>query len=133
MHRLMASLWIPILAASVFVAAGTPIQLIKTGFEGAEGPVGTISTFVEHSNESHGLAFDPQGRLISVQRAPKNQKVGVLYPPDKVAVLAERYDGTPFHRLNDIVVDKGGRVLLGQHRREFMGRAKWIGFIQEDS
>jgi sugar lactone lactonase YvrE len=74
------------------VAAGTPMALIKTGFEGAEGPVGmpdgsvlftetraarvtridpdgNTSTFVEHANESNGLGFDPQGRLISVQRA----------------------------------------------------------------
>ena len=115
------------------VAAGTPIQLIKTGFEGAEGPVGmpdgsvlftetrasritridpdgNISTFVEHSNESNGLGFDSQGRLISVQRAPNNQKVGVLYPADKVAVLADSYDGRPFNRLNDIVIDRKGGV-----------------------
>jgi gluconolactonase len=191
MRRLMASLWIPILAASVFVAAcaspagtesaattaepaaapapegaapvipvptdlvvetaipgvvaaGTPIQLIKTGFEGAEGPVGmpdgsvlftetrasritriapdgAISTLVEHSNESNGLAFDPQGRLISVQRAPKNQKVGVLYPPDKVAVLADSYDGKPFNRLNDIVVDKKGGVYFSDSIGENTG------------
>ena len=126
------------------VAAGTPIQLIKTGFEGAEGPVGmpdgsvlftetraarvtridpdgNISTFVEHANESNGLAFDPQGRLISVQRAPNNQKVGVLYPPDKVAVLADSYDGKPFNRLNDIVVDKKGGVYFSDSIGENTG------------
>src|SRR5687767_5567750 len=115
------------------VAAGTPMVLIKTGFEGAEGPVGmpdgsvlftetraarvtridpdgNISTFVEHANESNGLGVDPQGRLISVQRAPNNQKVGIIYPPDKVAVLADSYDGKPFNRLNDIVIDKKGGV-----------------------
>lgn len=196
MRRLMASLWIPILAASLFVAAcspspatepagaesaatpaepaaapaaegaapvipvptdlvvetaipgvvaaGTPIQLIKTGFEGAEGPVGmpdgsvlftetrasritridpdgNISTFVEHANESNGLAFDPQGRLISVQRAPNNQKVGVLHPPDKVAVLADGYNGKPFNRLNDIVVDKKGGVYFSDSIGENTG------------
>ena len=126
------------------VAAGTPIQLIKTGFEGAEGPIGmpdgsvlftetrasritriapdgTISTFVEHANESNGLAFDPQGRLISVQRAPKNQKVGILYPPDKVAVLADSYDGKPFNRLNDIVVDRKGGVYFSDSIGENTG------------
>jgi gluconolactonase len=115
------------------VAAGTPIQLLKTGFQGAEGPVamadgsvlftetaasritridpqGRISTFLEHSNQSNGLAFDQQGRLIAVQRAPGNQKVGVLYPAGSVAVLAESYDGKPFERLNDIVVDRKGGV-----------------------
>ena len=115
------------------VAAGTKIELIKTGFEGAEGPVGmpdgsvlftetrasritridpggNISTFVEHSNEANGLGFDQRGRLISVQRAPNNQKVGVLYPADQVAVLADSYDGKPFNRLNDIMIDKKGGV-----------------------
>ena len=70
------------------VAAGTPIQLIKTGFQGAEGPVGmadgsvlftetgasritridpsgNISTFLENSNQSNGLAFDLKGRQRS--------------------------------------------------------------------
>jgi gluconolactonase len=191
MRRLLASLWIPILAASVFVAAcaspadtesattpaepaaapaaegaapvipvptdlvvetaipgvvaaGTPMVLIKTGFEGAEGPVGmpdgsvlftetraarvtridpdgNISTFVEHSNEANGLGFDAQGRLIAVQRAPKNQKVGILYPPDKVAVLADSYDGKPFNRLNDIVVDKKGGVYFSDSIGENTG------------
>jgi gluconolactonase len=115
------------------VADGTPIVLIKTGFEGAEGPVamadgsllftetrasritrigldGSISTFLERSNESNGLGFDPKGRLISVQRAPGNQKVGVLYPPGQEAVLADSYEGKPFNRLNDIVVDRKGGV-----------------------
>ena len=115
------------------VAAGTPIQLIKTGFQGAEGPVGmadgsvlftetgasritridpagNISTFLENSNGSNGLAFDQSGRLISVQRAAGNQKVGVLYPAASRAVLADSYGGKPFNRLNDIVVDKKGGV-----------------------
>jgi gluconolactonase len=126
------------------VAAGTPMVLIKTGFEGAEGPVGmadgsvlftetraarvtridpdgNISTFVEHANESNGLAFDQQGRLISVQRAPNNQKVGVIYPPDKVAVLADSYDGKPFNRLNDIMVDKKGGVYFSDSIGENTG------------
>ena len=115
------------------VAAGTPIQLIKTGFQGAEGPVGmadgsvlftetggsrvtridpagNISTFLENSNQSNGLAFDQKGRLISVQRAPGNQKAGVLYPLGSEAVLADSYGGKPFNRLNDIVVDRKGGV-----------------------
>jgi sugar lactone lactonase YvrE len=126
------------------VAAGTKIELIKTGFEGAEGPVGmpdgsvlftetrasritridpsgNISTFVEHSNEANGLGFDPQGRLIAVQRAPNNQKVSVVYPADKVAVLADSYDGKPFNRLNDIMIDKKGGVYFSDSIGENTG------------
>jgi gluconolactonase len=126
------------------IAAGAKIELLKTGFEGAEGPVGmpdgsvlftetrasriiridpsgSISTFLEHSNEANGLGFDAQGRLIAVQRAPNNQKVGVLYPADKAAVLADSYDGKPFNRLNDIMIDKKGGVYFSDSIGENTG------------
>jgi gluconolactonase len=107
------------------VAAGTKIELVKGDFQRTEGPVGmadggllftgadsiiridptgAISTFVEHSNQANAVSFDSRGRLLSVQRAPKNEKVGVLYPPGKEETLADAYQGTPFNRLNDLVV-----------------------------
>ncbi|MBI4886783.1 MAG: SMP-30/gluconolactonase/LRE family protein [Acidobacteria bacterium] len=113
------------------VAAGTPIELVKGDFRRTEGPVGApdgsllfteadsivridarggVSTFVERSNQSNALAFDATGRLISVQRAPKNEKVGVLYPAGSEAVLADSVEGRPFSRLNDLVVDRRGGV-----------------------
>jgi gluconolactonase len=113
------------------VTGGTPIQLIKSGFGRAEGPVampdggilfternsiirihpdGSVSTFVENSNGSNGLGFDQNGRLISVQRAAGNLKVGVLYPPDRITVLADSYEGKPFGQLNDLVVSTKGAV-----------------------
>ena len=113
------------------VAGGTPIQLIKSGFDRAEGPVAmpdggilftgrnslirihpddAVSTFVENSNGSNGLGFDASGRLISVQRAAGNQKVGVLYPTDRMAMLADSYEGKPFGQLNDLVVSRKGGV-----------------------
>jgi gluconolactonase len=116
------------------VAAGTKIELVKYPVQGTEGPVGlpdgsgilftetradritrvdpqgNTSTYVEHSNGSNGLAFDPMGRLISVQRAPGNEKVGVLYPPGSLATLADSYEGKPFNRLNDLVVSMRGGV-----------------------
>ena len=115
------------------VAAGTRIELVKYPVQGTEGPVGlpdgsgiiftetradhitkvdangNTSTFVEKSNGSNGLGFDARGRLISVQRAPGNEKVGVLYPPGSVATLVDTFEGKPFNRLNDLVVStKGG-------------------------
>jgi gluconolactonase len=68
------------------------------------------STFVEHSNGSNGLGFDARGRLISVQRAAGNERLGVLYPAGSVATLADRYEGKPFNRLNDLVVSSKGGV-----------------------
>jgi gluconolactonase len=116
------------------VAAGTKIELVKFPVQGTEGPVGApggdgilfcernldriskvdtagnLTPFVEHSNRSNGLGFDPKGRLISVQRAADNEKVGVLYPPGAEATLADNYKGTRFNALNDLLIDRRGGI-----------------------
>jgi gluconolactonase len=121
-------------AISGVVAAGTRIELVKFPVQGTEGPVGlpdgsgiiftetradhitrvdasgTTSTFVEKSNGSNGLGWDPKGRLISVQRAPGNEKVGVLYPAGSEATLVDNFEGKPFNRLNDLVVSTRGGI-----------------------
>jgi gluconolactonase len=113
------------------VAAGTKIELVKAGLGRTEGPVAmpdgsmlvsstnsilkvdasdNVSTFVENSNQTNGMGWDPQGRLVSVQRGRGNEKVGVLYPPDKVTTLADNYQGKPFDALNDMALDRRGGV-----------------------
>ena len=112
------------------VAAGTTIALVKGGLGRTEGPVAmqdgsmlvsstgilkvdasdNVTTFIENSNQTNGMGWDQQGRLISVQRARDNEKVGVLYPADKVTTLADNFQGTPFNSLNDMVLDKRGGV-----------------------
>ena len=86
------------------IAAGTKIEVIKSGFTGTEGPVGlpdgsliftetqanritridkdtnATSTFLENTNGSNGLAWDAKGRLISVQTTPGAAGIGVIYP-----------------------------------------------------
>jgi gluconolactonase len=112
------------------VAAGTRIELVEAGLGRTEGPVAmqdgsmlvsstgilkadlsdTVTTFIENSNGTNGMGWDQQGRLISVQRASGNEKVGVLYPPDKVTTLADNFQGKPFNSLNDMALDKRGGV-----------------------
>lgn len=113
------------------VAAGTQIQLVKAGLGRTEGPVAmpdgsmlvsssnsilkvdasdSVTTFIESSNQTNAMGWDLQGRLISVQRARGNEKVGVLYPPGQVATLADNYAGKPFNSLNDLALDKRGGV-----------------------
>jgi len=115
------------------VAGGTRVQVIKEGFRGTEGPIalpdgtliftetqvsqltridqdGNTSTFLENTNGSNGLAFDAKGRLISVQTTPGQTRIGVIYPKGSEAVLADNYEGKPFGRPNDLVVDKKGGV-----------------------
>ncbi len=113
------------------VAAGTPIELIKDGFSGTEGPIalpdgnfaftetqanritriapdGSISTLLENSNGSNGLAINPEGEVYAVQ--VKEPQVGIVYPAHSARVLAARYEGAPFGRPNDIVLDRKGGV-----------------------
>lgn len=113
------------------VAAGTPIELIKEGFNGTEGPValpdgnfaftetpanritrispdGAISTLLENTNGSNGLAINAEGDIYAVQVA--DPKVGIVYPPHRARTLAARFEGAPFGRPNDIVLDRKGGV-----------------------
>lgn len=113
------------------VAAGAKIELIKEGFNGTEGPValpdgslaftettanritriaadGTTSPFLENSNGSNGLGFNARGELISVQVA--DTRVGVVHPEGRKRTLADSFEGLPFGRPNDLVVDKRGGV-----------------------
>ena len=69
-----------------------------------------VSTFIEDSNQTNAMGWDHQGRLISVQRARGNEKVGVLYPPEQVTALADNNQGQPFNSLNDLALDKRGGI-----------------------
>ncbi len=106
------------------IAPGTKIELVATVGR-TEGPVampdgsliltntnsithvdlsGKVSTLVEVSNGANGLGWDSHGRLIAVERKPNDERVGVLYPPNAVTTLADKVEGKPFSRLNDLVV-----------------------------
>jgi gluconolactonase len=107
------------------VAAGTPITLIKEGFDGTEGPIAapdgsllftetranritriaaddSTLTFLENSNGSNGLALNKKGELISVQVL--QPRVGIIYPQGKEKVLAEQFEDVAFVRPNDLVL-----------------------------
>jgi gluconolactonase len=109
------------------VAAGTKVVLIKDGFDGTEGPIAhpdgsllftetnasrivridrddNVTTFLENTNGSNGLAFDSKGRLISVQTTPGRTRVGVILPKGSEALLADGFEGRP----NDLVINKNG-------------------------
>jgi gluconolactonase len=116
------------------VEGGTPIERIQTGYQGLDDPIGLtdgtllfsdpgarrihqldtatneVSVLVAESNESHGVIEDSTGRLISAQAWDGSTRIGVIYPPDRVAVLADSYDGQPFSRPNDLIVARNGGV-----------------------
>ena len=116
------------------VEAGTPIERIQTGHQGLDDPIGIadgsllfsdpgarrihrldtttneVSVLVAESNESHGVIEDSTGRLISAQAWDGSTRIGVIHPPDRVAVLADSYEGQPFSRPNDLIVARNGGV-----------------------
>ncbi len=119
------------------IAAATKVEVIKSGFTGTEGPIGlpdgsliftetqanritridkdnNLTTFLENTNGSNGLAFDAKGRLISVQTTPGKALIGVIYPKGQEATLSDNFDGKPYGRPNDLVVDKKGGVYFSE-------------------
>ena len=113
------------------VRGGTKVQLIRDLFHSTEGPIampdgsllfteqdagdgrlvridkdGNISTFVDNTNRTIGLAYDAKGRLLGTQS--KIPRVGVLHPAR--VTLAEEFEGVPLVAPNDLVVDKKGGI-----------------------
>jgi gluconolactonase len=110
------------------VKAGTKIEIVASGLRGSDAGVGTpdggfiatanggvvkfdadgkMTTLVEDSEQAAGLAMDSKGRLIGSQYT---KKVSVLYPKGSEETLTSSFDGKPYIRPNDIVVDKKGGV-----------------------
>ena len=110
------------------VKAGTKIEIVTFGLRGSDAGVGTpdgsvlvtgnggvlkvdrdgkVTTLVENSDQGAGLAFDSKGRVIAAQYT---KKVSVIYPKGSEEVLTASFDGKPYIRPNDLVVDKKGGV-----------------------
>jgi gluconolactonase len=115
------------------VAEGTPVEVIAEGFDGTEGPLplpdlsliftettanritriaadDSLSTYLENSNGSNALAFDPEGRLVSVQTTPGQTQIGIIYPPGSEQVLTDNFEGLPYGRPNDLVIGTTGHL-----------------------
>ena len=110
------------------VKAGTKIEIVAFGLRGSDAGVGMpdgsfiatgnggvlkfdadgkMTTLVENSEQAAGLAMDSKGRLIGAQYT---KKVSVLWPKGSEETLTSSFDGKPYIRPNDLVVDKKGGV-----------------------
>jgi len=69
---------------------------------------GTVSVFRENSGGANGLAFDRRANLYICEGA--NRRVVKLSPRGEQTVVADRYNGKPFNRPNDLWVDSRGGV-----------------------
>jgi gluconolactonase len=73
---------------------------------------GKESVFVDaaHANAPNGLSWDTTGRLLGATTAPGHMGVQVIYPAGREAMLADKFEGKPFVRPNDLIADKKGGV-----------------------
>ncbi len=113
------------------VAGATPIELIRDGYTGTEGPLalpdgsliftetqanritridasGASAPYLADSNGANGLGLAANGDLYAVQVS--DPRVGIIAPPGRVRILADNYQGARFGRPNDMVLDRQGRV-----------------------
>ncbi len=113
------------------VAGGTEVRLIRDLFRSTEGPIAMpdgsllfteqdagdgqlvridkddkVSTFLEMTNRTIGLAYDPKGRLIGAQ---SNQPRGDVLHPER-RILADSFEGVPLANPNDLVIDRRGGI-----------------------
>jgi gluconolactonase len=115
------------------VAAGTPVRVIKDGFNGSEGPIaladgsvifsetnasrtiridpaGTVSVFLENTGGANGMSFDTDGRLFATHVPFGATKVSIIYPKGKESLVVDNYQGKPFGRANDLTVARNGAI-----------------------
>lgn len=73
------------------------------------GADGELSKFLEDSQGCNGLMIDAEGRLVACQGGAK-RIVAIDVESKEVTVLADGFDGQPFDRPNDLVIDRKGGV-----------------------
>jgi gluconolactonase len=114
------------------IVSKSEVARVQTGFVFTEGPTadaegnlyftdvrankilkldskGTLSTFLEESQGANGLGFDARGRLIVAQGGAA-RVIAIDVATKKITVLADKCDGKPLERPNDLVVDRQGGV-----------------------
>src|SRR5689334_22621509 len=113
------------------VKGGTPVHLIHDLFHSTEGPIAmpdgsllfteqdagdgqlvkidkndNVSVFMQNTNRTIGLAYDPKGRLIAAES--NIPRIEVLYPTR--TTLAEKIGDLPLVAPNDVAADAKGGV-----------------------
>jgi gluconolactonase len=86
---------------------------------------GGVETFRQPSNQSNGLAWDREGRLLACEHATscltRTERDGTI------GVLASHYDGRELNSPNDVVVRSDGTIFFTDPtygRAEFYGRPR---------
>ena len=70
-----------------------------------------LSVFRENSNNTNGMCFDAQGRLLCCEGGSQARRITRQdMHTGAIEVLADRYDGQPLAAPNDICVDRRGHI-----------------------
>jgi gluconolactonase len=136
------------------VAPGTPVELVKEGFQFTEGPVGTpdgglyftdvranviyrldpsggITVLRDNTAAANGLALDQGGTLLAVEGEGKR----VIHLDSRgtvTAVAVQTTGGQAFLRPNDLIVDRrGGIYVTDPGPRGHEGKA-FVYYIRPD-
>ncbi|MFQ6034598.1 MAG: SMP-30/gluconolactonase/LRE family protein [Sedimentisphaerales bacterium] len=135
-------------SAESVVAKGAKVKKLAGGFKFTEGPAadakgniyfsdipnnrihkwsldGKLSTFRENSRGANGLFFDKAGNLLACEG--DGRQLVSINPQGQVTVLADKYDGKPFNKPNDLWLDPKGGIYFTD---PFYGRNKQI--IEQD-
>ena len=84
-----------------------------------------VTTFRQPCNQSNGLAWDPQGRLIACEHSSSSlTRTGF---DGRITTLASHWQGKELNSPNDVIVDKSGAVYFSDPtygRSEFYGRPR---------
>lgn len=113
-------------------APGTPIEVLKDTTGDMEGPIGmpdgsivfswsgaltriapegAFSVFMPKTNGANGLSMDASGKLYATETGKEpGPRVAVIWPKGQEKVIADGYQGKPFTRPNDLIVDAKGGV-----------------------
>jgi gluconolactonase len=114
------------------IKGGTKIVLLREGLQSTEGvialqdgsgsvlfteqdadriikvdPNDTLTTYLENTNRTTGLTYDPKGRLVGAQS--RDPKIGILAPEPRT-ILADSFGGQPLVRPNDLIADRKGGI-----------------------
>jgi sugar lactone lactonase YvrE len=118
-------------AISGVVNEGTPIQLIKDGYEAVEGPIpqpdggllftnnrahhiehlapdGSASVWYQGAGGANALTRTIAGEIAAT--LTESHAIGVVNPGAAPRVLVSDYEGTPFNRPNDLVASRHGDI-----------------------
>jgi gluconolactonase len=78
---------------------------------------GKVTVFREPSGRSNGLAWDPQGRLVTCEgNGDGGRRISRTEKDGKVVTLADKFEGKKLNSPNDVAIDAKGRIYFTDPR-----------------